>query len=183
MLTGPYYPAECLHHPLTEDVSRWSIRNSKRTITVINTLRKMSSRAMQLFKNAFPWWIIISASPLGSTSGMCCLSLDISLNTRLTFRLLPLRLGAHHYRCCRFLSRRPRFSPGCVSLRVALGPGLEDPRRQARSGVANNLQMFACIRARQLVMSPPTLPRSSITSHLLPDTSWGRGRGDQILQL
>ncbi|TNN61860.1 hypothetical protein EYF80_027876 [Liparis tanakae] len=70
------------------------------------------------------------------------------LNARLTFRLLPLRLDVHHhYRCCRFPSRRPGFSPGWVSLRVALGPGLEDPRRQARSGVANSLQMFACIRA------------------------------------
>lgn len=48
------------------------------------------------------------------------------------------------------------------------------PRQQERNEVANNLQMLACIRAWQLVMSPPTLPHSSITSHLLPDTSWGR---------
>lgn len=37
--------------------------------------------------------------------------------------------------------------------------------------------MLACIRAWQLVMSPPTLPHSSITSHLLPNTSWGTEGG------
>lgn len=56
-------------------------------------------------------------------------------------------------------------------------PRARGPCRQARSDVANNLQMLACIRAWQLVMSPPTLPHSSITSHLLPNTSWGREGG------
>lgn len=63
----------------------------------------------------------------------------------------------------------------------ALGGGFwlqaRGPRQQARNNVAHNLQMLACIRAWQLVMSPPPLPHSSITSHLLPDTSWGRWWG------
>lgn len=53
------------------------------------------------------------------------------------------------------------------------------PCQRARSDMANNLQMLACIRAWQHVMSPPTLPHSSITSHLLSNNSRRReGRAD-----
>lgn len=70
-----------------------------------------------------------------------------------------------------------------VSEALLLAPGVgfwlqaRGPCQRARNDVAHNLQMLACIRAWQLVMSPPTLPHSSITSHLLPDTSWGRRWG------
>lgn len=60
-----------------------------------------------------------------------------------------------------------------LALGGASGSRLEDPA----TDVGHNLQMLACIRAWQLVMSPPPLPHSSITSHLLPNTSWGRWGG------
>lgn len=72
------------------------------------------------------------------------------------------------------VSQAPVPAPGVGFWLQARGPC-----QQARNNVAHNLQMLACIRAWQLVMSPPPLPHSSITSHLLPDTSWGRWWGTE----
>lgn len=66
-----------------------------------------------------------------------------------------------HHHCCCFLSQRLRFGPqGSFWLQARL------PCCQARTEEANNLQMLACIKAWQLVMSLPILPHSPIIFHL-----------------
>lgn len=104
-----------------------------------------------------------------STYPFCCSSVNITQpdlcafpRSRLSVSLCTCSLIAA---CC---LRGPGFARGSVPQG---GSGLKGPRRQARSDKGNKLQMLGCIRAWQPVMSPPTQPRSPITSHLLPHTS------------
>lgn len=73
------------------------------------------------------------------------------------------------------VSRKTSFGPhSCVSPCVVSGGlGLRMPCQEAWSDAANNLQMWGCISVWQAVMSLPTLPPSSITNHLLHNTSSG----------
>lgn len=96
---------------------------------------------------------------------------------------------ARHHCCCFLSSEAPVVRPrehvpqrGWGGVGGGSWPRARGPCRRARRDEANNLQMLACIRAWRLVMSPPTLPHSSITSHLLPtapggEVGVGGGRG------
>lgn len=147
-----------LHHPLTHHVSFY--------LQLVTAVLHCCT-SMQLFRTLC---ILLTSSVerrevtlLGRSPSFPCTFFTVEAGV----------LVIQHYCCCSPSPRAPGPGPrGGFWLRA------RGPCQQARNDGTNNLQMLACIRAWQLVMSPPTRPHSSITSHLLPDTSWGRWRGN-----